>query len=184
MTWRLHSQIRAALVCAAFTFMVALPALGQSVKTPKIAQIDLENLKIVLKPNGKPLLVNFWATWCDPCREEFPDLVKLHVKYRDRIDFATVSLDDLAEIKTSVPKFLRKMKSEIPAYLLKATDDDAVIRYVSPDWSGNLPLTIIYSADGKQVYFKNAKFNYAKIAEAIERLSTPTVPAAPTHPDR
>jgi len=184
MTWRLHSQIRAALVCAAFTFLIALPVLGQSVKTPKVEQIDLEKLKIALKPNGKPLLVNFWATWCDPCREEFPDLVKLHAKYRDRMDFATVSLDDPAEIKTSVPKFLRKMKSEMPAYLLKATDDDAVIRYVSPDWSGNLPLTIIYSSDGKQVYVKNAKFNYAKIAEVIEGLTTPTVPAAPTHPDQ
>src|SRR5215203_4722788 len=39
---------------------------------PKIMQIDDAKIKALLKPNGKPLLVNFWATWCVPCREEFP----------------------------------------------------------------------------------------------------------------
>ncbi|MGZ5437975.1 MAG: thioredoxin domain-containing protein, partial [Pyrinomonadaceae bacterium] len=46
----------------------------------EIRQIDLDGLKKLLQPDAKdarPLLVNFWATWCDPCREEFPDLVKI-----------------------------------------------------------------------------------------------------------
>src|SRR5215203_2074485 len=48
-----------------------------SISPPKVTQIDEQGLKDLLKPKGKPLLINFWATWCDPCREEFPDLVKI-----------------------------------------------------------------------------------------------------------
>src|SRR5215204_3854701 len=44
---------------------------------PRVTQIDEHGLKDILKPNGRPLLINFWATWCGPCREEFPDLVKI-----------------------------------------------------------------------------------------------------------
>ena len=63
------------------------------------------------RDNARPLLVNFWATWCDPCREEFPDLVKIDADFRRKgLDFITVSLDDLSEIKTEVPKFLRRCR--------------------------------------------------------------------------
>src|SRR6476660_622921 len=78
---------------------------------PKVTQIDETGLKNALKPNGKPLLINFWATWCDPCREEFPDLVKLDAEYKGKgLNFIAVSLDDLSDIKSEVPKFLNQMK--------------------------------------------------------------------------
>src|SRR6476661_3319582 len=109
---------------------------------PKVKQIDETGLKTALKPNGKPLLVNFWATWCDPCREEFPDLVKLDAQYKGKIDFITVSLDDLAEINRDVPKFLVSMKAGMPAYLLKVADESAVISSITKDWNGGLPFTI------------------------------------------
>ena len=68
----------------------------QIVNLPKVTQIDEVGLKNAIKTNGKPLLVNFWATWCDPCREEFPDLVKIDTDYKEKIDFITVSFDELA----------------------------------------------------------------------------------------
>src|SRR4051812_22516591 len=55
-----------------------------------VTQIDDARLKTLLRANNKPLLVNFWATWCDPCREEFPDLVKIDADYKGKIDFITV----------------------------------------------------------------------------------------------
>jgi len=58
---------------------------------PTVKQINEIALKNLLKPNGKPLLVNFWATWCDPCREEFPDLVKIDEDYKGKIDFKLIA---------------------------------------------------------------------------------------------
>lgn len=140
---------------------------------PKVTQIDLEGLKKLLKPKGKPLLINFWATWCDPCREEFPDLVKLDAVYKGRIDFVTVSLDDFADIKTYVPKFLAEMNSKIPAYLLHTPDESAAITEVSNEWRGNLPFTILMKPTGETVYRRSGKLRYEVIVGEIDKLVTP-----------
>ena len=137
---------------------------------PKVTQIDEVSLKTALKPNGKPLLVNFWATWCDPCREEFPDLVKIDAEYKGRIDFITVSLDDLAEINRDVPKFLVSMKAEMPAYLLKVADESAVISSIAKDWNGGLPFTILYNEKGEIAYFKQGKVKTDVIKPEIDKL--------------
>src|SRR4051812_25415880 len=82
----------------------AAPPKQTSVKvaasTPlKPLEIDIEGLKKILRLGtdarpSHPLLLNFWATWCDPCREEFPDLLKIEADYRKRgLKFAAVSFD-------------------------------------------------------------------------------------------
>ncbi|HMT07254.1 MAG TPA: TlpA disulfide reductase family protein [Pyrinomonadaceae bacterium] len=140
-----------------------------SAQPPKIVKIDNTGLADLIKPKSKPLVVNFWATWCDPCREEFPDLVKLDALYKGKIDLITISMDDLSEIDGDVPKFLAQMKATMPSYLLHTTDQDAAITMVSKDWSGNLPLTMVYDTNGKVVYQRNGKFRYEALKENIDR---------------
>jgi thiol-disulfide isomerase/thioredoxin len=149
------------------------PRAGAASKGPTIKQIDSNGLRKALTPSHKPLLVNFWATWCDPCREEFPDLVKLDAQYKGKIDFITISLDELSEIDRDVPKFLTDMKAGMPAYLLKAQDDDAAIAFVSKEWSGALPLTILYDASGKQMYYRQGKVKIETVRAEIDKLLTP-----------
>src|SRR5437867_7932333 len=135
----------------------AQTASGAAAVGRSVTQIDLIALKKLLKRAGKPGLINFWATWCDPCREEYPDLVKIDEQYRGKIDFLTVSLDDLADKDTAVPKFLTEMKAEMPAYILITPDEEAAIAAVSKDWSGALPLTILYNEKGGVSYFRQGK---------------------------
>ncbi len=136
----------------------------------KTTQIDEIALKNLLKPNGKPILINFWATWCDPCREEFPDLVKIDADYRGKIDLIIISLDDLAEINRDVPKFLGEMKAEMPSYLLKTANEDAAIASVSKDWQGGLPFTILLNEKGETVYFRQGKFKPDILRNALDKL--------------
>ena len=147
----------------------------QKTATYLVKRIDFLGLRKALTPATKPLLVNFWATWCDPCREEFPDLVKLDAEYKGRIDFITISLDELSEIDRDVPKFLLEMKAGMPAYLLKAMDDDAAIAFVSKEWSGALPLTILYDSTGKQVYYRQGKVKIETVRAEIEKLLAPQI---------
>src|SRR3982750_5022906 len=71
---------------------------------PVVSAIDTDALKgLISQQRGRPLLVNFWATFCDPCRDEFPDLVKIDKDYRPQaLEFFTVSLVDMSEIKKEV----------------------------------------------------------------------------------
>ena len=145
-------------------------------KLPKITQIDAAALKSLLKTNGKPLLINFWATWCDPCREEFPDLVKINADFKGKIDFITISLDELSEINKDVPKFLVEMKAEMPGYLLKVQDEGAAIALVTKDWQGGLPFTILFNEKGEIAYFTEAKIKTEILRQAIEKtISTPQI---------
>jgi thiol-disulfide isomerase/thioredoxin len=139
---------------------------------PKVTQIDAQGLKNLLKSNGKPLLINFWATWCAPCREEFPELVKIGTDYKGKVDLITVSLDELSEINGGVPKFLAQMKSESPAYLLKTPDDEVAIELVSKNWQGALPFTILFNVQGETIYSVQGKFKTDVLAAEIEKILT------------
>ncbi len=146
----------------------------------RVIQIDNVKIKQLLKPNGKPLLVNFWATWCVPCREEFPDLVKIDEDYRGKIDFIAITLDDLAEINRDVPKFLSQMKASMPAYLLYTDDENAVIGSISKTWEGGLPFTLLYDAKGVIVHSKQGKIKPQTVRETIDRLIRDDYEVKPT----
>ena len=141
-----------------------------------VHQVDLEEFKQLLHPAQKadpkkPLLVNFWATWCDPCREEFPDLVKIDKDYRSRgLDFIAISLDDPPDIKTAVPKFLRQMQATMPTYLLNVSDPEPAILSVDATWSGALPATFLYDAEGKVVFKQFGRVKTPELRAAIEKL--------------
>lgn len=173
-------------LCAVLVFLAAGTSAAQApgkqaAKVPqkapiKVTRIDIEGLRTLIKPNARPLLINFWATWCDPCREEFPDLVKLDNTYKGKIDFITVSLDDIDDINTLVPKFLGEMKAEMPAYLLRTTDESAAITMVSKDWAGNLPLTVLYNPKGELAYSRAGKIKYEMMTGEIDSLLGQTKP--------
>jgi thiol-disulfide isomerase/thioredoxin len=137
-----------------------------------VSPINTEALKTLLTQQRQlPLLVNFWATFCDPCRDEFPDLVKIDKDYRPHaLEFVTVSLDDVSEIKNEVPKFLDSMKATMPAYLLDASDPEPAINLVDPRWRGDLPATYLYNEKGEVVYKHIGRVNTAELREAIEKV--------------
>ena len=142
------------------------------VPTPATRVITAEELSSLLKRDGtRPLLVNYWATWCDPCREEFPDLVKIDADYRAKgLDTIAISLDDLAELKSEVPKFLRLMKARMPNYLLNVADPEPSIKLVDPTWSGAMPATFLYDAKGEMVFKKFGRFDTAELRAAINKV--------------
>lgn len=135
----------------------------------RVTQIDDAKLKELLKPSGKPLLVNFWATWCGPCREEFPDLVKVDEEYRGRIDFITISLDFPEELDAAVPKFLSDMHAQMPTYLLVSADENAIISSIAKDWKGALPSTILYNMKGDIAYLRQGKVSPETLKTEIEK---------------
>jgi thiol-disulfide isomerase/thioredoxin len=102
---------------------------------------------------GNVVLLNFWATWCVPCIEEFPDLLRIRSECASKgLDLVLVSIDDLKKTNTDVRRFLRKMDVSFPTYIKSARDDEAFINSVDPAWRGAIPATFIFDRQGKLVH--------------------------------
>jgi len=153
---------------------VAQPCLGFGFARtpPEIREIDLDGLKKLLlrdPKDSRPLLVNFWATWCDGCREEFPDLVKIDNDYRGKgLDFLSVTLDDVAD-KTKAVDFLKEMKATMPVVLLNVNDPEPAIHAVDEKWDGAMPATFLYDREGKLVFKYFGKIKPAELRAAIDK---------------
>lgn len=178
MTW--SRSVSCLAVCLVLSF-ASFAAFGQTrrqtaAKPAKIevTQIDVEGLKLLVRRDpakSQPLLINFWATWCDPCRDEFPDLVKIDNYYRPRgLQLAAVSLDDKTELTTGVPRFLREVRANrMPAYLLVAEDPEPAIVYMDAQWSGSLPATFLIDGQGKIVYKHFGRIKLRELRAAIDQ---------------
>ncbi|MCO6509196.1 MAG: TlpA family protein disulfide reductase [Aridibacter famidurans] len=146
----------------------------------KVTQVDEGSIKPLLVPDGKPLLINFWATWCEPCREEFPELIEIDREYEGKIDFLIISLDDPVEITRDVPKFLEEMGSTMTPYLLRTLDETAVIGSISKDWQGGLPFTVLYDAEGKVAHARQGKIKVPVVRGILDGLLAKPGPIAVT----
>ena len=118
---------------------------------PTVGLIDQsEYTRLVSGKDGKVVVVNMWATWCEPCREEFPELVRFHREMGPLgVEMISLSLDLTSDIDTRVIPFLREHGASFAAYVKKPGGDDAFINSIDRDWSGALPATFIYDTNGK-----------------------------------
>ena len=100
---------------------------------------------------GYPVVVNVWASWCGPCRFEFPTLQKLSARYGKRVAFLGVDSEDSSE---EAGRFLAEEPVPYPSY----SDPDKDIAD-SLDASFGLPNTAFYDAKGELVYLKQGPYS-------------------------
>ena len=92
---------------------------------------------------GKVVLVNFWATWCGPCRAEIPDLVELQNKYKDRLQILGLVVDD--EDNDAIQKFVHKFGVNYPVAL---ANNDIRLQYGGIP---ALPTSFVLDSEGRIV---------------------------------
>jgi thiol-disulfide isomerase/thioredoxin len=93
---------------------------------------------------GKVLVVNFWATWCAPCREEIPMFVRLQEKYRARgLQFVGIAIDDLKK----VAPYAAELQMNFPV-LIGGIDTIELARTLG-NRAGVLPFTVIVTREGR-----------------------------------
>jgi len=131
----------------------------ETINNLTIKEINVEDLNNIIKNrNGKYLLLNVWATWCVPCREEFPALNKINEKYKNEIELIGISVDFPDEIETKIKPFLTSLKISFNNYVNTEKDVDKFISNLNPDWGGDVPATFIFDTNGNQIkYFTGGK---------------------------
>ena len=147
----------------------------EDVRVTPVTAADIR--RAVSNAGAKAVLVNMWATWCGPCREEFPALVRVAHKYQDEgLKVMLVSADDSTDM-AAIRKFLAEQGVDFPAYI-KAEKDQPFIDGLDKRWTGALPATFIYDGAGKLCDFweGSASFNVfeQKVVEALGQQAKPT----------
>lgn len=127
-----------------------LAGAAQTAKGPDPPIVDLTGYQQILtKYHGKPLVVNFWATWCEPCRDEYPLIVELAAEFKAQgVSVVGINMDDDSDMNL-VRRFIARTQPHFPNYRQKpGIDLDAFYQGVNPAWKGTMPQTIFYTRDG------------------------------------
>jgi thiol-disulfide isomerase/thioredoxin len=122
---------------------------------------------------GKPVVLNFWATWCTPCAAEMPLLNEMQTRYRGKIVFIAASVDD-EDMKPAVQTFIKKHKASALTVMMGATLDslnDFHLQQVMPG-------TVFIDSDGNIVDRLSGALKRPQLEERLKKLAGGSTPAA------
>jgi thiol-disulfide isomerase/thioredoxin len=123
-------------------------------------------LRAARAPGASCTVINVWATWCEPCREEFPDLLKLRTAFAGRGLRLVLVSADFPEERAAVQAFLRAQGVDFATWL-KDAPDEAFIDALDRRWSGALPATFVLGPDGRVVEWWEGKRTYTDFARSV-----------------
>ena len=148
----------------------ALIGCGGSRDLPPVTPATAQDItKATRSAGAKVVLVNLWASWCGPCREEFPDLVRLQRDYETRgLKVIFVSWDDNPQIAA---KFLSR-QGVASASFIKADsqNDQDFLAGIEPKLSGAIPATLLYDGAGKLRDFWEGAVTYDTFKQKVETV--------------
>ena len=171
----LSSSVLVVLALAAGLSSSAIAAPGdiwvpkeQRTPAPKLVFSDIPGArKRFSQLKGKVIVVNFWATWCAPCKAEMPELVKAYAIYRDRgVEFVGAA-NEPRSAKARVREFMQGMQIQFPVWL-EASEDHMKALGVGP----GLPATIIVDAQGRVAARISGVTDGAQLHELLDRILT------------
>jgi thiol-disulfide isomerase/thioredoxin len=113
----------------------------------------------------KPVLINFWASWCGPCANEAPALAELHAKYRDKVDFLAVNATTWEfQGERKVTEFVEKYNWQMPVLL---DEDGSAIKSYNVI---GIPITVLVSQNGVIEYIFEGEFQPEELDRRLARL--------------
>jgi thiol-disulfide isomerase/thioredoxin len=142
-----------------YSFSSAKPTIPDDSLLKDVTPGELQNI-IGSYKGKKAVLVNVWATWCAPCVEEFPHIVKLQRNYPDNLKVIFISAD-FKQSRGKALSFLKEQEVDWTTYF-KTGKDQPFIESLSKEWTGALPFTKVIGVDGKVVASWEQSANYSK----------------------
>jgi len=135
---------------------------GISLEQIKLPDLN-GNRQSLTQWQGKLLLVNFWATWCPPCREEIPIFLSLRKTHLDHgFEVVGISIDSVQKVL----EFRDSIGIDYP--LLDGEKNGMSLMVTLGNRLGALPYSVLFGRNGKAVYFKSGKFSRQELEELIE----------------
>lgn len=124
----------------------------------------------ISKGKDTVFVINFWATWCKPCKKELPYFIKLQNEYaqkqQEKLKMLLVSVDFKSVMDKRVIPYLKKIKKEDDLFLLDEKSEQDYIDRIDKNWSGALPATLFIKA-GQRRFFETG-FTYPELVTAYK----------------
>jgi len=137
--------------------MLPAEVLDIDLKGINTSSTNLKNLR------GKVLFLNFWGTWCPPCRTEWPTVQKLYDLRKDKLEFALIAMQDQEE---DVKKFLKDNNYSVPVYIAESPLDPKILPQA-------FPTTYLIGKDGRILKKEDSSMDWSKdsILEFIDNVT-------------
>ena len=118
--------------------------LAVNVSAQEIRSVKVTELEKIISDSKKPVLFNFWATWCKPCLEEIPYFQEVVGGYsKDSVELVLVSVDYKEEYPKGLADVAKKRKFTAPIIWLNETNADYFCPRIDKNWSGACPATLL-----------------------------------------
>ena len=138
----------------------------QTIAAPDFTVTDADGNEVKLSDfAGKPVVLNFWASWCGPCKSEMPDFEKAYGEYAGQIQFMMINLTDGSrETVASAQEYITQQGYTFPVYFDQQSE--AAIQYgVSA-----VPTTYFIDAEGNLVAGARGALSYEGLLDGISRI--------------
>lgn len=138
----------------------------EKVEAPDFTVFDTDGKAVSLSDfKGKPVVINFWATWCGYCKKEMPDFEKVYKEYGDKVQFMMVNLTDgQSETEDQAREFIKKEGFTFPVYF-DINNETSSLYGIS-----GLPMTIVVGSDGNVTGYAKGMLDEETLSSAIKNL--------------
>jgi thiol-disulfide isomerase/thioredoxin len=174
---RTYTRVASIALAALVLFLAgikAVPARADNQASFKV--VTPQQIKDVIAANkGKVVYLNFWATFCVPCRAEFPDIIKLQKTYGSQgLQVIEVSMNDHTDPSdlAAMTKYLNQTKPPFQVYIASSLED-SFYSGVDPKWEKDgeaLPMTTIFDRDGKPVHYYEKALKFEEMEQDVKPL--------------
>lgn len=145
---------------------------GQAAIDFEVMNVDGETVALADFLDGKPIVINFWASWCPPCRSEMPAFQKAYDQYGDQVHFLMINVtDDERETRASANSFIAENSFTFPVYYdfhLANQEYDQSASYTYQATS--LPSTFFINKNGNFQFYAVGALDESQLFEAIDTL--------------
>lgn len=150
-----------------FLLLIILALSMGCASTRSVEHVDDKQIAGLVERKNWVQIVNFWATWCEPCVEEIPILIRIQQKFKG-VEVIGISMDEPGN-EAAVKSFIAKHKIPYRIVLRQGQDFEKMVDAMDPNWIGALPATFIFK-NGKRVYSKVGLLNEEELLRVLRPL--------------